>query len=221
MRYTVLMLSPRLSIDAYVSLLEKCSCNLVAYAPEHSPLVERIRGTHNITAFEILSRSLYDCLESEAGDTTYYDESRVTSQVAYIMYSSGSTGYPKPVFQTHQACIENFSRGHGLRAFSTVPLYHTNGHASFFRTLFNGGTLYLFNINLPLTSQTLILSLEKIQPEIMFGVPYVLKLLAESPKGIAALKAINVVSSAGSAIPDEIGDLLVEKGVNLVTLYGR
>jgi len=48
-----------------------------------------------------------------------------------------------------------------------------------------------------------------------WGVPYVLKLLAETEEGIDCLKRSKVVSSSGSVTPDELGDRLTKEGVFL------
>lgn len=53
-----------------------------------------------------------------------------------------------------------------------------------------------------------------------FAVPYVLKLLAESPAGVASLASMEAVSFAGAAVPDELGDRLVSAGVPLYSQYG-
>jgi len=50
-------------------------------------------------------------------------------------------------------------------------------------------------------------------------VPYNLKLLAESPAGLEALKACSQVVSSGSQLSDELGDRLVQMGVNVETLF--
>ena len=53
-----------------------------------------------------------------------------------------------------------------------------------------------------------------------YAVPYVLKLLAETDEGIECLAGFEAVSYAGAAVPDDLGDRLVERGVNLVSFYG-
>ncbi|PNP49986.1 hypothetical protein THARTR1_09317 [Trichoderma harzianum] len=56
--------------------------------------------------------------------------------------------------------------------------------------------------------------------EIFYGVPYALKLLSETQKGISVLQELKVVMYGGSACPDDLGNLLVENGVNLIGHYG-
>lgn len=58
------------------------------------------------------------------------------------------------------------------------------------------------------------------KPESFHGVPYALKLLAESEKGIEVLQGCKLVMFGGSSCPDDLGDRLVEAGVYLVGHYG-
>ena len=220
MGYGLLILSPRLSIEAYISLLEKAECRMIVFARTFSTVVEKIWRLRHVESHETISRPFYDLEHEPLGLEDNYD-SLSYSTIAYILHSSGSTGIPKPIFQTHQSCLATFSHGNRSRGVSALPLYHTFGHASFYRTLFHRGTIYMYNANLPFTSDNLSSVLEYVQPEAMFGVPYLLKLLAESQRGIAALRDLKVVASSGSAIPDEIGNLLAQNDVNLVTFFGR
>lgn len=107
-----------------------------------------------------------------------------------------------------------------MTAFMTLPLYHNHGISNFFRAVHNGKSIHLYNAQLPLTCDHLCETLRQHQFEIFYGVPYALKLLAERDIGIALLRALKVVMYGGSACPDELGDLLVSNGVNLVSHYG-
>ena len=216
----VLLLSPRLAVDAYISLLEKTKCKIVVYAQASSSISEKIGLKAAVRRFKIPPPCLYDHLDNDSNGTAGVHRPSTPGDIAFILHSSGSTGYPKPIFQMHQACLANYSFGTRSKAFSAVPLFHQFGHANFYRTLFHGGTIYMFNPYLPLTSDNLASVLEMVQPEVMVSVPYLLKLLAESRRGIAALVPLKTVLSAGSAIPNEIGELLVKEGVNIVTIYG-
>jgi hypothetical protein len=62
--------------------------------------------------------------------------------------------------------------------------------------------------------------LKATKPEIFHCVPYVIKLLAESDEGIQMLADMKLVLYAGSGCPDDLGDRLVERGVNLCGNYG-
>ena len=81
-------------------------------------------------------------------------------------------------------------------------------------------TAYLYNVSLPLTADNLVAVVEKIRPEAVQVVPYVLGLIAEKEAGVQALKSCRLVTAAGARTPDELGDRLVKEGVNLGVVFG-
>ena len=81
-------------------------------------------------------------------------------------------------------------------------------------------TVFLMNPHLPSTCEGLTSAIREAQPGTLCAVPYALKLLAEQESGIDALKRIDQVVFTGSQCPDDLGDQLVEKGVNLASFMG-
>lgn len=53
-----------------------------------------------------------------------------TKRTCVILHSSGSTGFPKPVFITHFGMIANAAQGVSKTGFSALPLFHGFGHFS-------------------------------------------------------------------------------------------
>lgn len=89
-----------------------------------------------------------------------------------------------------------------------------------FRAIYSRKAIYLYNADLPLTQEHLANIMREHDFEIFYGVPYALKLLSETDEGIRLLKRLEVVMYGGSACPDDLGNLLVNSGVNLVSHYG-
>lgn len=85
--------------------------------------------------------------------------------------------------------------------------------------MYHRKTIFYPNPNLPLTCEGLTAAINEAQPAVLNVVPYVLKLLAEKEDGVEALKSCDQVISAGSQCPDELGDQLVNRGVNLATYF--
>jgi hypothetical protein len=71
-----------------------------------------------------------------------------------------------------------------------------------------------------MTGSNLVAAMEKIKPGGFHGVPYALKLLSESQRGIELLRSCKVVMFGGSSCPDDLGDRLVKAGINLIAHYG-
>ena len=133
---------------------------------------------------------------------------------------AGSTGLPKPIYQTQKSAIANYATSMDMKAFITLPLYHNHGICNFFRAIHSGKSIHIYNADLPLTQPHLATILKQHDFEIFYGVPYALKLLAETDEGIELLKQLKIVMYGGSACPDTLGNLLVDNGVNLVGHYG-
>ncbi|KAL6229432.1 hypothetical protein BDW75DRAFT_249668 [Aspergillus navahoensis] len=222
--YSVLILSPRLSVTAYNSLLDQTACSTLLYMPEYADTVEKLTNSRAtcLAARLMLCRADFDRpdLPQERVRRNSPATAQVSTQTAFIMHSSGSTGVPKSIFHTHKRCLENFQNGFGYSALITLPLYHTYGFSSFFRAIHGRTLMYLFNWNVPMTSKNVIRTLQAARPELLSTVPYTLGLLAESEEGIAAMAHCKMVTSHGSACPDELGDRLVRQGVYLVSHLG-
>jgi acyl-coenzyme A synthetase/AMP-(fatty) acid ligase len=140
--------------------------------------------------------------------------------IGVLLIRLGSTGLPKPIYQPQKSCIANYAIHMDMNAFITLPLYHNHGICNFFRAIHSGKSIHIYNADLPLTQQHLTSILRKHNFEIFYGVPYALKLLAETDEGISLLRQLKIVMYGGSACPDTLGDLLVDNGVKLVGHYG-
>jgi acyl-coenzyme A synthetase/AMP-(fatty) acid ligase len=97
----------------------------------------------------------------------------------------------------------------------TQPLFHSFGFYETFRSIYSGKPMYYVNYNYPITKQNLLATIEHVKPDLLFCVPYVLKLLADSDQGLKALADIDLIMYGGSACPDDLGDKLVKHGVNV------
>lgn len=156
------------------------------------------------------------------------------SDVAYLHHTSGtSTGLPKPIPQTHRAAVgvlPALNSGYGNATFTTTPLYH-GGVADCFRAWASGAMIWLFpGADVPITASNVLKSLECAQrsvethqtPRVKYfsSVPYVLQMLAAEDRGLRILRQMDLVGVGGAALPQDAGDDLVQKGVNLVSRFG-
>ncbi|EXJ67997.1 uncharacterized protein A1O5_08612 [Cladophialophora psammophila CBS 110553] len=221
--FTVLFLSTRISEAAYLSLLDVTECRHIVIDPSFRKTANALMDSRpRLEVIDILSRNQY-VADAQLDDTEaqqYFDLDEESSKVAWIIHSSGSTGLPKPIYQTHKAALKNYENSLRMRGFVTLPLFHAFGLSNVFRGITAVKKIYMYNANLPLTSQHLLRILTDHQFEIFLAVPYALKLLSETQEGVDALAALKVVMFGGSACPDALGNLLTEGGVNLISHYG-
>lgn len=216
--FTVLLLSTRLSPEAVVSLLQQTHCHHLVHSEALRSKVEAVAALHELRSTPL--RADYDRGPLVPLDLEL-DPDHETHTSCNILHSSGSTGLPKPIRNVHKSFIYNASNNFGMRGFITLPLYHNHGMSSFYRALYAGKVLYFYDPNLPLSARQLTAVFERFgaELEIFYGVPYALKLLA-SDAGIQLLKRFKIVMFGGSACPDDLGNMLVEAGVSLVSHYG-
>ncbi len=216
--FTPLLLSTRLSPEAIASLLEKTNCSDIVYSEGFQAKIDSVSALRPV-------RSMLICSDYRSGPISEIeldlDLEFETSTACNILHSSGSTGLPKPIRNIHQSYIYNAANNFGLKGFITLPLFHNHGLSSFIRALYSGKVLYFYNPTLPLSARQLTAVFKHLgaELEIFYGVPYALKLLA-TDEGVALLKKFKMVMFGGSACPDDLGDLLVDAGVNLVAHYG-
>ena len=178
----------------------------------------------NCPGVPLLQRS--DWHDRQKGETTTpkpHDKDwhfRQSGKIAWILHSSGSTGFPKPIYLTNLQCLANFRKSFGMRAFTASPLFHSGGLMELGRAFYTRSTMYLANHSLPVTSSNMLRAISAAKPQLVVAVPYVLKLLAEKEDGVRVLAAADLVLFNGSGCPDDLGDRLVAAGVNLVANYG-
>ena len=217
--YTVLLLSPRLPVQVYVSLISSTRCKTLVSSKElRGVLGEIVRGCQ-LKTLMLLSMSSF-VVSSFPRRWTGKRNPPSNGDTAFILHSSGSSGLPRCSYLTHATCLHNFFLGHSLHGLLTLPLYHMHGHSCLYRTMIKRKTCFMYNASLPFTTKQLTIALDEAQPEILLTVPYGLKLLSESLAGIDALRKCKVVSYAGSACPDDLGNYLSTCGVTLASTYG-
>lgn len=153
--------------------------------------------------------------------------------IAFLFHTSGtSTGLPKPIPQSHHAAVGVLPsiKGKNSTTFTTTPLYH-GGIADCLRAWTSSALIWLFpGADVPITSKNIISSItcaekaarEQDTPLVLYfaSVPYILQMLAEEDDGLNMLKNMEIVSVGGAALPQVIGDKLVNYGVNLVSRFG-
>ena len=223
--FTVLFLSTRISDTAYLSLLDATGCsNIIVDEAFRSKSNTLASSSESLSTHDIVTYAQYasgKALSTSSSSLPTFDLDHESRKIAWIIHSSGSTGLPKPILQTHQAALLNYATNMNMAGFISLPLFHAHGLSSVFRSITSIKKIYMQSASLPLTAQNLLNILRRNQwIEIIYGVPYAYKLLSESDEGIHALTRMKACMFGGSACPDALGNLLVESGVNLISHYG-
>lgn len=220
--YAVLFLSTRLTAPAYARLMGMADCNTIIAAASFSQVTKDISVERTDTkTLPMLRREDYrGHVAAPPFQRAGVDSVKEGNKMAWILHSSGSTGFPKPIYLTNLQCLANFRKSFGMRAFCTSPLFHSQALMELGRAFYARAPMYIWNYNHPITSMNVIEAMGTAKPKLFGSVPYVLKLLAEKPEGIRPLAKAEIVLFGGSSCPDDLGDRLVAEGVNLVGNYG-
>ncbi|RAK99268.1 NRPS-like enzyme [Aspergillus ibericus CBS 121593] len=233
--YRMFLTSPRNSVAAHSSLLQRLNCTkLVAPVPRPPP-VTAILEAQTLDVLDV--PSVDDLINTEYPHfeftKTYPEAARETLAV---IHTSGSTGIPKPIFWTHDtACKhmhmtaldppEGFENQHqwlfGKRIFLVPPPFHAAGLAySLFITIPVGTTvIFPASAGLP-TAAALVEARKKTHIDVLLGVPSIIQELSQSPELLDyCSQHMERLVYCGGDLPQPIGDTVAAK-IPLMNLYG-
>ena len=158
----------------------------------------------------------FGALTSRTESEGFADASRAVSceAVAKILFTSGSTGFPKGVLNTHRMMASSLQMGSLLVSSPDAPVqvewlpwHHTMGsNVILHGILKNGGTLYIDDGRpLPQLFHKTVANLKEISPTAMFNVPAGYNLLCDAIEndldlGASVFKRMDRLSYAGAAI---------------------
>ncbi|KAJ5630473.1 uncharacterized protein N7484_010573 [Penicillium longicatenatum] len=220
--HTVLLLSTRIAEDAYVSLVDTTKSTFIIIYPSFQTMGENVSRRTGATQVPVISPLDPATIAASASlPVANLHGPTENKHITWVIHSSGSTGLPKPIYQTHAGALKNYANNFGLKGFITLPLFHAHGISCLFRAIHSQKLIYMYNASLPLTATSLLTTLKE-HPDIqvLYAVPYALKLLSESEEGLKCMAPLELVMFGGSSCPKPIGDLLVQNGVRLISHYG-
>ena len=160
--------------------------------------------------------------------------------IAKILFTSGSTGEPKGVINTHRMLCSNqqsiaqvwpFLAKHDLVLVDWLPWHHTfGGNNNVNMTLFHGGTLYIDDGRpIPGQVERSIAAVSEHPPTVYFNVPRGHKLIVEAlcadPQFAASFfSRLRLIGNAGAALPkstwNALRDLADRFGAGNVAVTG-
>lgn len=239
---SVLLIAPQCQPAAILHLCKSCEVAALLYDHAHT---KRARQTETLAkeegvvnfepqllpiqesedVFEVIKQPIEFDIEPPSLDET---------DVAYLHHTSGtSSGLPKPIPQSHRAAIgvlPHLPKIPGVASFTTTPLYH-GGIADLFRCWTSNAMIWLFpGKDVPITARNIcqcldvakLYSTEEMVPKVKYfsSVPYVLQMMEADDKGLVWLQGMKIVGVGGAALPAQVGDRMVKKGVNLISRFG-
>ncbi|CAK5268755.1 unnamed protein product [Mycena citricolor] len=157
--------------------------------------------------------------------------------VALYLHSSGSTGFPKAIPESHRTliyfagleCLSEVVEVSPRFASGAVPAFHTIGiMTQLIQPMLNCGTVCLYALastateyRAPpaLTPQNALDHAILTKADGIMAVPAVL-LMWQSPAHLAYLKTLKLVCYSGGPLVTPIGNAMASLGINIVSVYG-
>ncbi|KAF7358663.1 Non-canonical non-ribosomal peptide synthetase FUB8 [Mycena sanguinolenta] len=246
-------ISPRNSPAGIFELLRASSCHrIIATCTTLAPLIaaiqQHVAEVDSAFALDVgempLLYDVYPNLGAETAECSfqpYYTSNQSLGSspddIALYMHSSGSTGFPKAIAQTHRDLMgwttlppvaETRLYVEKPLANMALPAFHLFGiTCQLLQPLFGSpAAVYpptaTSSSGLPVTStpDNILEHARMTKCRTLTTVPALLASWFTSPEAVAYLATLHTVIWSGGPLPQRIGDGLVNAGVNLVSGYG-
>ncbi|KAK7042179.1 Non-canonical non-ribosomal peptide synthetase FUB8 [Favolaschia claudopus] len=243
-------ISPRNSAAGILQMLRSASCHrIIATCTTLGPLLAELRKhiTENDAEFQLTVEEIpslgeiYPNLGVENSACVFQPYPSQTppqlDDICLYMHSSGSSGLPKTIAQTHRALMQwcqlpavTEARDILEKPFANMllPSFHQFGiicqllqplfgtcAAVYPPTATSASALPIFP-----TSDNVLDNARRTKCRTLTTVPALLAAWVHSPSAIDYLKTLHTVAWSGGPLPRKMGDALVGAGVNLIGVYG-
>lgn len=227
----VLLIAPQCTPKAAIRLCKQCNASMLFQHDVDPEMARPLTDAASEIEYDLNCYKLSTAIP--AAITREYLSQDKPDDTAYLFHTSGtSTGIPKPISQSHRAGAGVQHRFDGTKSatFTTTPLYH-GGMADLFRAWTSNALIWLFpGEYMPITQKNVVKCLDTAQksvadlgtPPVKYfsSVPYVLQSMFSDATALKHLQSMDIVGVGGAALPTEVGDQLVQKGVNLISRFG-
>jgi acyl-CoA synthetase (AMP-forming)/AMP-acid ligase II len=220
--YKPLLLSPRNTPEASLSLLEQTDCNTILLPPVFPlPVIGELVQKHRMNILEIpaLQHWLEDGSDKPYPFDKTFEEAR--SDPIVVLQTSGSTGMPKPISITHGtfAAIDSYlkvpslvypSMCAGSRLYVAFPLCHSAGLTNLLPGCIYAESTMVFG---PFPPTSAIINSVHIHGNVQQSAiaPMMLTDLVKNPEYLENLSRIDLIPYGGSPLPTAVGDIISSK----------
>ncbi|TGZ83795.1 acetyl-CoA synthetase-like protein [Ascodesmis nigricans] len=224
---TVLLIAPQCSSQAIHRLLQKTKAEYLLSSSTFSELA----------ASSAISECPYKVLPDPSLISRYISKGPFrlkypveSETIGYIHHTSGTTsGRPSPIPQSHAAAtkyLPYLPTVPRVATLTTTPLYH-GGVADLWRSMMSESMIWFYPPTVPITAANIIIALKTAETRVpsapvrlFTGVPYIQRICADDPTCLEILRKMDMVGVGGANLPVELGDFMVQNGVNLVSRFG-
>lgn len=223
-------LDPKNPIERFNRMLSICKPKLLFFANMFSRTVmgSSFQSEHSVNYEQ------FDFCQQVDSKSSVFLEANVlvdSSLPAYIMFTSGSTGFPKGVVVSHQNVLnfirwsKNTYKTTSTDVFTNInPMHFDNSVFDFYASLFTGAAIVPVDERLTRNPRRLLDALNIVSPTVWFSVPsmlvYMLNMRALKDEDLPNLR---VVTFGGEGFPkNQLRKLWVRWGsrVSFVNVYG-
>ena len=212
--------------DRCVRILDRCMPSIILVDEPSVDAMRVISGPHaeKLVALKDVTDAKRPPVHTEATSITGSDG-------AYIMFTSGSTGFPKGAVITHQNVLNFIAWGRhsiGISEADTPtnvnPIYFDNSVCDLYVALYNGATLCPFTADQVKDARALVKSVEALGCTMWFSVPSMLVyLLTMRAIDKTSMPAMRRIMFGGEGFPKtklkELHTFLGDR-VKLINVYG-
>ena len=223
---TIVPLNYRLSARELAFMINNSEPEMLVYEKKFSALIDE-----SLLEKEINHRLLMSDIETDLGsktesDFTYSSKELAEDHPLFIMYTSGTTGFPKGAIYTHKMAFWNAintqirlditSRDHTVIC---TPPFHTGGwNVLLIPFLLQGAS---FTLVRKFDAVEILKLLDEEEATLFMGVPTMLKMLAEAPEfQNVNLEALRYFVVGGEAMPLPLIETWKKKGIPVRQGFG-
>ncbi len=173
-------LDPKSPIERFEKMIATCQPKIICYFDDQRSVINEYDSA-GCEKLCYTSEDFNETLESAASQMLEINKYVSSNSPAYIMFTSGSTGFPKGVVISHQNIAnficwskETYNTSPEDRFTNINPMHFDNSVFDFYASLFSGASLIPVGENLTKIPMKLIKALNELRPTIWFSVPSML-----------------------------------------------